>query len=129
MSNTLVSDLTIPTCNNPEQEAFGKHCGKKEKMLITSSFSFYQNFSILSNTEIVNAARFNLSSKMLFVSLEQAKVLSFSKELKIYLVLKRNISTDINITDSICSSVSFSVPPQKKHFAAYFVQLDVSTAN
>ena len=29
--------------NNPEKDAFSKHCGKKEKMLVTSIFSFYHN--------------------------------------------------------------------------------------
>ena len=33
----------IPTFNNPEKERFSKHCGEKEKMLVTSIFSFSFN--------------------------------------------------------------------------------------
>ena len=34
---------TIPTFNNPKEEGFGKHYGEKEKMLVTSIFSFSHN--------------------------------------------------------------------------------------
>ena len=34
---------TIPTFNDLEKEAFWKHCGEKEKMLVTSIFSFSHN--------------------------------------------------------------------------------------
>ena len=31
---------TMPTFTDPKEEGFGKHCGKKEKMLVTRIFSF-----------------------------------------------------------------------------------------
>ena len=34
---------TIPTFNDPEKESFWKHFWEKEKMLVTSIFSFSQN--------------------------------------------------------------------------------------
>ena len=34
---------TIQSFNDPEEETFRKHCGEKEKMLVTSIFSFSHN--------------------------------------------------------------------------------------
>ena len=37
----LILYHTIPTFNDPKDEGFGKHCGKKKKMLVTSSFVLF----------------------------------------------------------------------------------------
>ena len=34
----------MPPFNDPDEEEFRKHCGKKWKMLVTKIFSFYHNF-------------------------------------------------------------------------------------
>ena len=72
---------TIPTFNEPKNEAFWKHCRKKEKMLVTSIFSFSTMFSTLSKTEIIIWATFILSSANAF-NLVTSRILSFGKELK-----------------------------------------------
>ena len=41
--DTLTLYNTILTFNNPENESFWKHWGEKEKMLVTSIFSFFHN--------------------------------------------------------------------------------------
>ena len=52
----------------------------KEKMLVTSIFSFSNSFSILSKREIVILAKFNLSSTIAF-NLVTSKILSFGNGL------------------------------------------------
>ena len=42
---------TIPTFNDPKKESFWKHWGKKEKMLVTSIFSFSHNVFYPSQNE------------------------------------------------------------------------------
>ena len=53
---------------------------EKEKMLVTSIFSFPQMFSSQSNTEIIILATMNSSSAIVF-NLDYAKILLFGKEL------------------------------------------------
>ena len=45
---------TFPTFNDPEKEGFWKHCGEKEKMLVTSAFSFSRNVSYPSQREFLH---------------------------------------------------------------------------
>ena len=73
---------TIPTFNDTEEEGFGKHWGEKEKMLVTSIFSFSRSvFSTLSKRENIILATFNLSSTNAF-NFVTSKILSFGKELR-----------------------------------------------
>ena len=63
---------TIPTFNNPIEEGFGKHCGKRKKCWLLAFFLFPPVFSTLSRREITILATFNLSSANSF-NLVQSK--------------------------------------------------------
>ena len=67
---------TIPTFNDPKEEGFGKHCGKRRKCWYTVFSPFATVFSTLSKREIVILAKFNLSSANAF-NLALSKLLSF----------------------------------------------------
>ena len=72
---------TIPSFNDPKEEAFGKHCGKRRKCWQPAFSSFPSVFSNLLQREIVILAILHLSSANAF-SLVMSKKLSFGKELK-----------------------------------------------
>ena len=71
---------TIPTFNNPEINLL-KTLWEKEKILVTSIFSFPTIFSTLPKTDFNFSVKFNLSSANAF-SFDQSKNLLFGKELK-----------------------------------------------
>ena len=71
---------TIPTFNDPKEEAFGKHCGKRRKCWQPAFSSFPTVFSNLLQREIVILAILHLSSANAF-NLVMSKKLSFGKEL------------------------------------------------
>ena len=52
---------TIPTFNDPKEEDFGKHCGKRRKCWSPAFSSFPTVFSALSQRENVSLATFNFS--------------------------------------------------------------------
>ena len=62
---------TIPTFHDLGEDSFGKqlHFGEKEKMLVTSIFSFFTMFSTLSKREIIILATFNITSANVFNSI------------------------------------------------------------
>ena len=70
---------TIPTFNDLEEETFGKHCGEKEKMLVTSIFFFSHN--VFYHPQHKFQLFFFSSANAL--NLDHSKVLSFGKELKV----------------------------------------------
>ena len=82
--------------NDPVKEAFWKHCGKKEKMLVTSIFSFSHHafypflnkFKILSHILLLSANAFNL---------DQSKILSFSKYLIAFSKFKAFADNNFNV--------------------------------
>ena len=51
---------TIPPFNNPKEEGFGKHCGKRRKCWLPAFSPFPTMFSTLSKTEILILATFIL---------------------------------------------------------------------
>ena len=70
---------TIPTFNDPEEETFGKHCGKRRRMLVTSFFSSSHNgFSPYRNISIFESCLF-CRLQMLSI-LDCAEILLFGKE-------------------------------------------------
>ena len=71
---------SILTFKDPWKEVFLKTLWEKEKMLVTSIFSFSHNVFYPSKTNFNFSATFNLSSANAF-NLDQSKNLSFGKEL------------------------------------------------
>ena len=57
---------TIPPFNDPKQEGFGKHCGKRRKCWQPAFSPFPTAFSTPSKREIVHLATFNLLSANAF---------------------------------------------------------------
>ena len=74
---------TIPTFNDPKEEAFGKHCGKRRKCWQPAFSPFPTVFSNLSKREIIICTTSNLLSASAF-NLDEPKILSFGKELILY---------------------------------------------
>ena len=66
---------TIPTLNEPEKEVFGKHCGK-EKMLVTSIFSFSHNVSYPSKSkfQFLSHDKINVTKELKFVLGRKEKI-------------------------------------------------------
>ena len=50
--NELTVYHTIPTLNNPEEKAFGKHCGKRRKCWYPAFFPFFHNIVYLSPVKL-----------------------------------------------------------------------------
>ena len=75
---------TIPTYNDPKEEGFGKHCGKRRKCWQPAFSPFPTVFSSLSKREIIILAMFNLSSENAF-NMITSKIL-FDKELMCFTV-------------------------------------------
>ena len=73
---------------------------EKEKMLVTSIFSFYRNVSTLPKTISNFSVTFILSSANAF-NLGQAENLSFGKELTLYFFTEQQIF-EPDQTESIC---------------------------
>ena len=71
---------TIPTFNNPKEEAFGKHCGKRRKCWKPAFSPFPTVFSTLEQSKIIILTMFNLSSANAF-TMVTSKSLSFGKGL------------------------------------------------
>ena len=74
---------TIPTINDPNEKGFGKHWGKRRKCWKPAFSPFPTVFSNLTRREIIILTASNLSSANAF-NLDQAKILSFGKELTHY---------------------------------------------
>ena len=66
---------TVLTLNNPKEEGFGKHCGKRIKCWYPAFSLFPTVFSTLSKKEILILATFILSSANAF-DLVTSKLLS-----------------------------------------------------
>ena len=56
----------IPTFNDPMEEGFGKHCGKRRQCWSPALYPFLIVFSTLSKREIVILATFSLLSANAF---------------------------------------------------------------
>ena len=75
---------TILTYNNPKKGGFLKTFWKREKVLVTSIFSFSQNVFCPSETNFNFKVKFILLSAKAF-NLDLSKILSFGKELIFHL--------------------------------------------
>ena len=74
---------TIPTFNDPKEEGFGKHCGKRRKCWKPAFSPFPTVFSTLEQSKIIILTMFNLSSANAF-TMVTSKSLSFGKGLSHY---------------------------------------------
>ena len=68
----------IPTFNDPKEEAFGKHCGKRGKLWLPAFSPFTTRFSTVSKRELIILATFKLTSANAF-NLDQSKILLFDR--------------------------------------------------
>ena len=71
---------TNPTFDNPEKEAFRKHCGKRRKCWLPAFSPFPKMFSTLHKTNLKSSVTFILSFANTF-NLDKPKILSFGRRL------------------------------------------------
>ena len=107
--------------HNPDlnREAFGKHCWKKEKMLMTSISPFPTMFSTLLKTSFDFLFEFTLPSANGF-NMDQSKILSFGKDLTHYHTMLHFDALEIYNCRNIVSKGQIACNKQCLHFHNIF---------
>ena len=102
---------TIPSFNDLGKETFGKHCGKKEKMLVTSSsiFLLFPQCFVLHQGQILSLKSL-VSCRLQKLSIwSSLKHLSFGKELRLFIMSRDCFETSwSSISDNLFFHGHFS---------------------
>ena len=109
--DSLTLHHTIPTSNNPQGRRLWKTLREKQKMLVTSIFSFSHNVSTLSKREIIFLLSFNPSPNNTILDRTKLKTLADDK--------LNNAKTRISVFERVENTVGKGENAGYQHFLLY----------